>query len=510
MAAIFPPPDRGGVPPGSNVVNGYTPANPVTGAGPYYVAPDCSTILTDGQLNALTSEVLAAVDELGFAFNSARIDNLGIALSGSFGHVAADLAGKVSRAGDIMTGTLTMQAPVMLPNAAPVANLEATTKQYVDGQDDNRDQVLRSYVDSGLSTVISNTQTAVADLDARKVNRTGDQMTGPLMLNAPPSVDLEAATKGYVDALALEGGHFVDGPHDGLTYGRNNGAWDSTVSFDTDQTLLLSASQQETARHNIGITIPAPSSGRLYLNSATSLILRQFRGADLRIAGIIHQIPAAGVTVDNTGLATYTLHYIYAYVDQLGAMALEASVVKPALDETPGNMGTVIKTGDPNRSLVGMAFTNTSGQFFDTPSLRGVASYFNRAREGMLGAIVANAYTTSATFVEANSAARLYYLAWEGEVAQINMTGFCQQSVVGAYAQFAIGFDSTTGGIGGGTAGSAAYQPATANQDLAVGFSAAASVTEGWHFATPIFSIGSAAYGGTMLLQASLTGSIGG
>jgi len=499
MAAIFPPADRGGVPPGTNVVNGYSPVHSVIGEGPLYVSPDCSTVLTDGQLNAISSEVLAAVDELGFAYNSSRIDNLGQALGQRFTTTDNAVAAKVDRAGDTMIGALALAAD-------PVSDDEAANKHYVDTQDDNLDQVLRSYIDGGFSTLIGTTQNAIADIDARKVNRTGDQMSGPLLLVANPTVNLEAATKGYVDQLALEGGHFVDGPHDGLSYGRINGAWDGVVSVDTDQTALLSSTQQETARHNIGITIPAPYSGRLYFNSATSLILRQFKGADLRIAGIIHQIPAIGVMVDNSGLSANTLYYIYAYVDTQVAMHLEASIAKPALDETPGNMGTVVKTGDTSRSLVGMGYTNSSAQFFDTPTTRGVASYFNRARQTLTGAVVPNALTQSPTFVEANSAARMYFVAWEGEVIDAHMTGWCQQTVIGAYAQFGIALDNTTNTIGG----PAAYQPASHDNDLAVGFSASAGVAEGWHYVTMIFSIASTSYGGTMTLQAQMTGSVGG
>jgi hypothetical protein len=57
MAAISPPPDKGGIPPGTNVVNAFTPTHAVIGEGPYYVSP----VLTDGQLNAFTSELLVAV-----------------------------------------------------------------------------------------------------------------------------------------------------------------------------------------------------------------------------------------------------------------------------------------------------------------------------------------------------------------------------------------------------------------------------------------------------------------
>jgi len=73
--------------------------------------------------------------------------------------------GKVSKAGDTMTGLLVLSAD-------PVAALGAATKQYVD-----------------------NTAVSIA----------GDTMTGFLILNADPVANLGAATKQYVDTAVLSG-----------------------------------------------------------------------------------------------------------------------------------------------------------------------------------------------------------------------------------------------------------------------------------------------------------------
>lgn len=59
----------------------------------------------------------------------------------------------------------------------------------------------RQYVDA-LTTPLA---TAVADLTTSKVNRAGDTMTGPLVLNGSPTTNLQAATKGYVDSIAASG-----------------------------------------------------------------------------------------------------------------------------------------------------------------------------------------------------------------------------------------------------------------------------------------------------------------
>lgn len=89
--------------------------------------------------------------------------------------------GKVSKAGDTMTGLLVLSAD-------PSANLGAATKQYVDSANTAQDTVING-----------------------KVTKSGDTMTGALTLNAAPTIDLHAATKKYVDdntsnKLSLAGG----------------------------------------------------------------------------------------------------------------------------------------------------------------------------------------------------------------------------------------------------------------------------------------------------------------
>ena len=243
MAAIFPPMDKGGKPPGVSIVNGFSPIHPVTGEGPFYVAPDCSTVLTDGQLNAITSEILAAVDELGFAFNSTRIDNLGQSLSARFNQVETDIDGKVDRSGDVMSG------PLMLAGN-PANNDEAANKAYVDGQTSALDSSLRQYIDDETLAILQQAQILVANLDANKVNRSGDQMTGLLTLSGDPINPSHAATKQYVDDHS--GGTSVgipEAPFGGGIYARRQGGWIGAVTVDTAQ--ALTPVQQTTARQNI-------------------------------------------------------------------------------------------------------------------------------------------------------------------------------------------------------------------------------------------------------------------
>jgi len=220
MAAIFPPSDQGGVAPGPNVCNGYVPENPVNGGGPYYIAADCTTVLTDCQLNAITSEILAAVDRLGYGYNSTRITNLGDALVDRFSF-------KVDRAGDTMLG------PLMLFRD-PVEPMEAVTKQYCDDADQSLElnKVSRAGDTMTGPLTLSGNPTAplhaaprqyVDAVDARvdgKVSKAGDTMTGPLVLAADPTAPLQPVTLKYAQA------NFVpEAPLDGILYGRANGQW---------------------------------------------------------------------------------------------------------------------------------------------------------------------------------------------------------------------------------------------------------------------------------------------
>ncbi len=76
---------------------------------------------------------------------------------------------KVSKAGDTMTGKLTLDGD-------PTQNLHAATKSYVD--------------------TLNSTALGVAN---NKVSKSGDTMTGKLTLDGDPTAPLHAATKQYVD-----------------------------------------------------------------------------------------------------------------------------------------------------------------------------------------------------------------------------------------------------------------------------------------------------------------------
>lgn len=84
-----------------------------------------------------------------------------------------------------------MEGPLFL-YADPSEDNEAVTKQYVDNTTVSNQE---------LAVTLSN-YTPNETLDLRmngKVDKSGSTMTGPLILNAPPTQDMQASNKAYVD-----------------------------------------------------------------------------------------------------------------------------------------------------------------------------------------------------------------------------------------------------------------------------------------------------------------------
>ncbi len=149
--------------------------------------------LTEGQ-NLLLDNLTVTYQELN-------------AVAGLTGNVQTQIDGKVAKAGDSMTGLLTL-------SGAPTADLHAATKLYVDTGDlntksyvDAADGVLQGQINSIQSTVDTLNADPVTKMyvdaqDAQKVAKAGDTMTGYLTLHADPLQSMHAVTKQYVDAIA--------------------------------------------------------------------------------------------------------------------------------------------------------------------------------------------------------------------------------------------------------------------------------------------------------------------
>ena len=131
------------------------PVNALHAATKQYVESTVATHASDDALHVTVGQnaFLDAITVTATEVNS---------LAGIDSNVQDQIDTKVAKAGDVMTGHLTL-------NADPVELLHASTKQYSDTQ------------------------------DALKVAKAGDVMTGHLTLNADPTSNLHAATKAYVD-----------------------------------------------------------------------------------------------------------------------------------------------------------------------------------------------------------------------------------------------------------------------------------------------------------------------
>ncbi|MEN5163332.1 pyocin knob domain-containing protein [Achromobacter kerstersii] len=189
-----------------------------------------------------------------------------------------------------------------------------------------------------------------------------------------------------------------------------------------------------------------------YVN-AVSCRLSPYDGNGLIINGRQYRIPAAGVIVSSNQLTAQTLHYIYAYDDGTGAIALEASTSTFATHTD----GVTIKSGDPSRTLVGMAITPASGTFVYNNTLRYVSSYFNRK----LMTIIEYVSASTASFnnpVALNNGCGC--LVWGGSV-QLHATGQVNSGngSVGAYLSLRVNGTAALGGWGYSCIGSGLQIP---------------------------------------------------
>ncbi len=159
---------------------------------------------------------------------------------------------------------------------------------------------------------------------------------------------------------------------------------------------------------------------RLTRQNATTLKLSQCNGANLNIDGLPYQIPAAGVTVTNSGLGANTVYFVYAYMSA-GTMTLELSATGHSTHTT----GIEIKTGDSTRTLVGMVRTNASSEFVDDATNICVLSYFNRRRKIGRAVFTANRDSGAdpAPYAEIHTEIRVNFLTWADEAVRQSIAG---------------------------------------------------------------------------------------
>ncbi|MGE8289992.1 MAG: pyocin knob domain-containing protein, partial [Stenotrophomonas sp.] len=173
---------------------------------------------------------------------------------------------------------------------------------------------------------------------------------------------------------------------------------------------------------------------RLEFVSNQQIKLIQWNGDGLIINGRQYRIPAAGVTLANTGLAINTLYYVYARDNGSGDIALECQTVAAAPRATHSD-GVEIKSGDPTRTLVGMVLINGVGWFVSGTIYRHVISWFNRRNDVIWETGTPN--TTAATsYVKLTSG--LYTLLWARVGVRPMAVGITRGESAGQSAAYAV------------------------------------------------------------------------
>lgn len=246
-------------------------------------------------------------------------------------------------------------------------------------------------------------------------------------------------------------------------------------------------------------------SGYLSYSSSTSIKFNPDNGDMVRIAGVVYQIPSAGVDCGNpsggvflngtgsSSLSTSTTYYVYIF-NNSGTLACDFSTTAYAVDSTAGNIGTYIKSAVASRSLIGMVRIGGSVAYTNSAKQRFVVSWFNRKHIHLTNNLTSTTTQGTScgagptpTFGEVSSSVRIEFLAWSGIAVQINILGSFFNS--GANTNIAsIGIDGTTG------EDVFAVMTGTSAQPLAVTHHN--TYSEGYHYATILncVSAGTASY----------------
>jgi hypothetical protein len=225
---------------------------------------------------------------------------------------------------------------------------------------------------------------------------------------------------------------------------------------------------------------------RLGLVSATQIRLIPFNGNLLTVNGVNCTVPDAGVTYTVSGLAASTSYFVYATQSGGAINALELSATTYAVDTAAGNKGNRIKSGDPNRTLVGWVRTNGAIQFVDSASQRFVRSWHNRKRAYLNGAATGTV-ALNAVAQELATASRVEFLQWDDE----GVDSVLSASYSSGTAGLAVNMWSAIDGVASGNS-------AVANTDgsaraLPMSVRTCVNPAEGYHYVTPFASISSGA-----------------
>lgn len=168
----------------------------------------------------------------------------------------------------------------------------------------------------------------------------------------------------------------------------------------------------------------APVCGRMAYSGTTAITFTPFGCEKIRINGQGYLIPAAGIAgcantsiflngSGSSNLANSTFYYVYAFINS-ATVTCDFRTGAHATSATAGNIGTEILSGNDTRTLIGMVYTNSSGQFQSSATCLCVASWFNRTeRSGTNG--LTSSYTLTTSLADAFASNHVQFLAWADE-----------------------------------------------------------------------------------------------
>lgn len=159
-----------------------------------------------------------------------------------------------------------------------------------------------------------------------------------------------------------------------------------------------------------------PNSGVLTV-SGGNLIFKPLRGNLVMVGGVLRTIPSGGVPLAPTGQTVGTLYYDYLYWTG-SALAIEASTTSYAIDVATG---TMVKSGDATRTLIGMHVPITG----PAVTLSQVRSWFNDPGQTIQVAATATFQSSDGSaWVPSSPPAGFIatFLVWAGEALKVNFT----------------------------------------------------------------------------------------
>ncbi len=225
------------------------------------------------------------------------------------------------------------------------------------------------------------------------------------------------------------------------------------------------------------------------VKDGSNLVLKPFNGNKIIIDGKIEVILDVGVSASPLGLVANNTYYIYARMNA-GVMALDFADASTTTHSSQAGTGIEIKTGDPTRTLVGIARTDSGIAWQDSADKRFVRSWFNRQSVSLNMVFNSTVNIHSTVLVELRSSERLEFVCWEGELVEFSTSGTMINSHSGTEAIVVnIGIDGVTpysAGSGHRNQSGFVYSSAACTMSK--------NLSEGYHYAT---ALGAVTNGGT-------------